>query len=97
MRSSASAARQPRPIAAPANNLPGVLSTLTLIVQAVGVVDVNWHTAADSARLNFFGLSSAAGVPYDRADTGETGRELSHERVTRLVERGALVRRSRQA
>ena len=35
---------------------PGVLSTVTLGAQAVGVVNVNWHVAADPLGLNFFGL-----------------------------------------
>jgi PEP-CTERM motif. len=47
-----------------ATNLPGVLSIVTLSAQAAGVVDVNWHTVADAARLEFFGLSSAPGTSF---------------------------------
>jgi hypothetical protein len=47
-----------------ATNLPGVLSIVTLSAQAVGVVNVNWHTAADAVQLKFFGLTSAPGTSF---------------------------------
>ena len=47
-----------------ADNLPGVLSTVTLIAQAVGVVDVSWYTEAGPGQLNFFGLTSAPGTSF---------------------------------
>lgn len=45
-------------------NLPGILSTATLIAAAVGVVNVNWHTVQDGFELDFFGLSNAPGTSF---------------------------------
>jgi PEP-CTERM motif len=47
-----------------ATNLPGVLSTVILSAQATGVVNVNWHTAADAVQLKFFGLTNAPGTSF---------------------------------
>ena len=47
------------------DNLPGTLSTVTLIAQAIGVVNVTWDTNASSGfRLNFFGLTYAPGTSF---------------------------------
>jgi len=48
-----------------ATNLPGILSTATLIAQAAGVVNVNWHVnAVDGFGLDFFGLTTAPGTEF---------------------------------
>jgi hypothetical protein len=47
-----------------AENLPGTLSTVTLIAQAVGVVNVTWHTTADGFQLLYFGLTNAPGTSF---------------------------------
>jgi hypothetical protein len=49
-----------------ANNLPGTLSTVTLIAQAVGVVNVTWDTTNPDTnlRLYFFGLTNAPGTSF---------------------------------
>jgi hypothetical protein len=50
-----------------ADNLPGILSTLTLIASAVGIVDLNWHTYLDDPSyegLDFFGLTDAPGTSF---------------------------------
>jgi hypothetical protein len=46
-------------------NLPGLLSTVTLIAAATGIVDLTWHTA-DLSRFNlrFFGLVNAPGASF---------------------------------
>jgi hypothetical protein len=52
-------------IADTATNLPGVISTVTLIATAVGLVTVNWHMGIpDGFDLNFFGLSIAPGTSF---------------------------------
>jgi hypothetical protein len=45
-------------------NLPGALSTVTLIAAAVGVVNVNWHTVQDGFQLDFFGVTNAPGTSF---------------------------------
>jgi hypothetical protein len=45
-------------------NLPGTLSTVTLIAQAVGIVNVNWHTVPDGDQFDFFGLTTAPGTSF---------------------------------
>jgi len=46
-----------------ATNIPGTtLSTVTLIATAIGLLEVNWHTAFDGSQLDFFGLTSAPGI-----------------------------------
>ena len=45
-------------------NLPGVLSTVTLIATGLGLVQVNWHTALDGEQLDFFGLTNAPGTTF---------------------------------
>ena len=53
------------PSADTANNLPGTLSTVTLIAAAGGIVPVNWFTESGSGlELTFFGLYSAAGTSF---------------------------------
>ena len=47
-----------------ANNLPGMLSTVTLIAAAAGVVDVAWETQAPGFQLLFFGLTNAPGTSF---------------------------------
>jgi hypothetical protein len=48
-----------------ATNLPGVLSTVTLIAKAVGVVDVAWDNAPPpDYPLAFFGLTDAPGTSF---------------------------------
>jgi hypothetical protein len=51
-------------IADTATNLPGVISTVTLIATAVGLVTVNWHIGFDGFQLAFFGLSIAPGTSF---------------------------------
>jgi PEP-CTERM motif len=47
------------------SNLPGNFSTVTLIAQAVGLVDVNWHASLnDGFGLLFFGLTDAPGTSF---------------------------------
>ena len=46
-----------------ANNLPGNLSTITLIAKALGIVDLAWDTA-DPNELSFFGLTDAPGTSF---------------------------------
>jgi hypothetical protein len=64
--------QQPVSAGETANNLPGVLSTVILSAQAVGVVNASWHTAADPAQLNFFGLTSAPGTSFTIAPEPST-------------------------
>jgi hypothetical protein len=45
-------------------NLPGTLSVVTLIAQAIGVVDVSWDTTEPFDQLAFFGLTSAPGTSF---------------------------------
>jgi hypothetical protein len=45
-------------------NLPGVISTVTLVAVGVGVVNVSWHTALDGFQLDFFGLTNAPGTSF---------------------------------
>jgi hypothetical protein len=40
-------------------NLPGTLSVVTLIAQAVGIVALDWHIAFDQDQLSFFDLDIA--------------------------------------
>jgi hypothetical protein len=47
-----------------ANQLPGLLSTVTLIAQAFGVVNVDWDTTTPGNQLFFFGLTSAPGTTF---------------------------------
>jgi len=47
-----------------ANNLPGTLSIVTLIADAVGVVNVSWDEAAGPTQLAFFGLASTPGTSF---------------------------------
>jgi len=49
-----------------ATQLPGVLSTVTLIAAAAGVVNVNWDTTNANPLLNldFFGLANAPGTSF---------------------------------
>jgi hypothetical protein len=54
-------------------NLPGVLSTVILSAQAAGIVNVNWHIAADPLGLNFFGLTSAPGTSFTISPEPGTG------------------------
>ena len=49
-------------------NLPGTLSVVTLIAQAIGVVDVNWNPT-----LSFFGLTSAPGTSFSIVPEPTTG------------------------
>ena len=51
-------------VADTALNLPGTVSVVTLIAQAVGVVNVNWHTTGDAETLDFFGLINAPGTSF---------------------------------
>ena len=46
-----------------AANYPGVVSVVTLIAQAVGLVDVQWGTT-DPNQLYFFGVTSAPGTSF---------------------------------
>ena len=53
-------------------NLPGTLSTITLIASATGVVNVNWNTAAGSGfEILFFGLTNAPGTSFTIIGTPE--------------------------
>ena len=53
-------------------NLPGTLSTITLIASATGVVNVNWNTAAGSGfEILFFGLTNAPGTSFTIVGTPE--------------------------
>ena len=45
-------------------NLPGTLSTVTLIAAAIGIVTVSWHTALDGFQIDFFGLTTAPGTSF---------------------------------
>jgi hypothetical protein len=45
-------------------NLPGTLSTVTLIAKAMGVVNVNWNTTIPN-QLDFFGLTDAPGTSFE--------------------------------
>jgi hypothetical protein len=47
-----------------ADNLPGLLSSVTLIATAVGTVNVNWHVVNDGYALDFFGLTNAPGTSF---------------------------------
>jgi hypothetical protein len=47
-----------------ATNLPGTLSTVTLIASAVGLVDVNWDTTTLFFQLAFFGIINAPGTSF---------------------------------
>jgi hypothetical protein len=49
-----------------ATNLPGTLSTVTLIAKAAGLVNVDWDTTNSNTalRLDFFGLTNAAGTSF---------------------------------
>jgi PEP-CTERM motif-containing protein len=49
-----------------ADNLPGLLSTVTLIATAPGAVDVSWDDSAvhPGFGLQFFGLTSAPGTSF---------------------------------
>ena len=48
-----------------ASNLPGVLSTVTLIAQASGVVQLSWNIANGMGfELSFFGLTNAPGASF---------------------------------
>ena len=48
-----------------ATNLPGTLSTVTLIAQSIGIVNVNWHTDNSVGEgLDFFGLTDAPGTGF---------------------------------
>jgi len=44
------------------------ISTVTLITQALGVVNVNWDTTSFGFQLNFFGLTSAPGTSFTIRD-----------------------------
>jgi PEP-CTERM motif len=45
-----------------ANQLPGVLSTVTLIAEAAGVLNIDWDTTSPGLTLDFFGLTNAPGT-----------------------------------
>jgi len=48
-----------------ATNLPGTLSTVTLIAKATGLVNVAWDTDPGSGfGLSFFGLTNAPGTSF---------------------------------
>jgi len=47
-----------------ANNLPGTLSTVTLIAKNAGVVNASWDTAAGPTVFDFFGVSNPSGVSF---------------------------------
>jgi hypothetical protein len=47
-----------------ANNLPGVTSTITLIANAAGTVNVAWDTTGAGFQLSFFGLTNAPGTSF---------------------------------
>jgi hypothetical protein len=51
-----------------ATNLPGTLSTVTLIAKAVGVVNVSWDSSGGPDTLGFFGLTSAPGTSFTIVD-----------------------------
>ena len=60
-------------MAAEAPNLPGTLSTVTLIAQAVGVVNVEWDTAPGTFQLFFYDLSDALGTSFTIVPEPTTG------------------------
>jgi hypothetical protein len=43
---------------------PNNLSTVTLIANAAGIVNVNWDTTTTGFTLDFFGLTNAAGTSF---------------------------------
>jgi hypothetical protein len=47
-----------------ATNLPGTLSIVTLIAQAVGTVNVSWDSTGGPNTLAFFGLTNAPGTSF---------------------------------
>ena len=48
-----------------ASNLPGIVSTVTLIAQASGVVQLSWNIATGSGfDLSFFGLTNTPGTSF---------------------------------
>jgi hypothetical protein len=51
-------------VADTATNLPGTLSTVTLIAKALGVVAVNWDSSGGPFSLEFFGLYNAPGTSF---------------------------------
>ena len=57
------AMNQSTPSMTDAANYPGVVSVVTLIAQAVGIVDVQWN-ATDPNQLFFFGITSAPGTSF---------------------------------
>jgi hypothetical protein len=47
-----------------ADNLPGLLATVTLRAATLGVVNVNWNTTSSTDYLDFFGLTNAPGTSF---------------------------------
>ena len=60
-----------------ADNLPGVLSIVTLIATATGVANLSWHTAIDPSQLIFFGLDSPPGASFTIVPEPATGALLA--------------------
>ena len=67
-------------VAQSALNLPGTLSTVTLIAAATGIVDLTWHGLVnpfDGMELTFFGLSRAPGASFTIVPEPGTGALLA--------------------
>jgi hypothetical protein len=56
-----------------ATNLPGTLSTVTLLAKALGVVNVSWDSSGGPDTLGFFGLTSAPGTSFTIVPEPSTG------------------------